>query len=179
MRNGAGEGEGVKRLLKIIFDALAVVSLLLCGTTAILWVKSYYRADSVSFTAPWHQYGVSASRGELLFASSLNYLMADANEREINYIVEEPDDLSAPNAWMKRWGVTGFYVFAWAPPGHNMIAGGVLLPLWFVTTAFTLLPLRWQLQRRKRNRKPPGMCATCVYDLRATPERCPECGNAP
>ena len=44
------------------------------------------------------------------------------------------------------------------------------LPLWW----FISLPSR--LRRRRANR---GLCRACGYDLRATPDRCPECGTSP
>ncbi len=63
------------------------------------------------------------------------------------------------------------------------------LPLWrglavntlFYSLALWLVVIAWSIpgrvRRRQRNKR--GLCLSCGYDLRATPERCPECGVAP
>ncbi|HSI35351.1 MAG TPA: hypothetical protein VK986_17355 [Tepidisphaeraceae bacterium] len=56
----------------------------------------------------------------------------------------------------------------------------VVAPHWLLAAVFAILPagraIAW---RRRRNSRAPGHCRHCGYDLRATPERCPECGHMP
>jgi hypothetical protein len=56
----------------------------------------------------------------------------------------------------------------------------VALPWWSVMAAAGVLPARWFLGYRRRRRwRRQNRCTACGYDLRQTPERCPECGMAP
>lgn len=84
-----------------------------------------------------------------------------------------------------------FFVMAGAP---------VTLPLWFIQVpfrdvglsvhgvaflsglyaiGFTVAWLILRYRARPRERLRLGLCPRCGYDLRATPERCPECGAEP
>lgn len=56
----------------------------------------------------------------------------------------------------------------------------VALPFWLIvllTAVPSLLVLRGRFIRRRRLRT--NRCVSCGYDLRSSPERCPECGEIP
>lgn len=54
------------------------------------------------------------------------------------------------------------------------------VPYWKLVVALLLLPA-WQVYLRVRTRRErlrAGLCRQCGYDLRASSDRCPECGTA-
>ena len=72
------------------------------------------------------------------------------------------------------------WVGAWGP--HSFVSLGAW---WFevvVTLPLAILPAWWTVERviakRRKRQQKLGLCLHCGYDLRATPDRCPECGTA-
>jgi hypothetical protein len=54
------------------------------------------------------------------------------------------------------------------------------VPYWPIALLTAIFPICWCLAYfRRRHRKQLGQCGMCGYDLRATPDRCPECGTVP
>jgi len=78
--------------------------------------------------------------------------------------------------------------FAWSVQKNALLDGTTplkyyetVVPHWFVALLLTPSVLwlsaavrRTLIQTRRRRR---GLCEACGYDLRASPERCPECGT--
>jgi hypothetical protein len=54
----------------------------------------------------------------------------------------------------------------------------VTIPYWLLMALAMVAPLL-STCRYLRQRREAGRCPVCGYDLRATPERCPECGATP
>jgi hypothetical protein len=64
------------------------------------------------------------------------------------------------------------------PGQYAAWSGGVRI--WPVATAASVVPAVWVMRRsRARRIRRGGLCPKCLYDLRATPTRCPECGYEP
>ena len=51
-------------------------------------------------------------------------------------------------------------------------------PHWSVVLVTAILPAARMVSAvRRRSRRGGNLCPSCGYDLRATPDRCPECGS--
>jgi hypothetical protein len=99
----------------------------------------------------------------------------------------EPFPRSAPLVddgiigWNHYIGCTGIRLFWFTdslqPPIPSQF-GMFEISFWWILSATLLLPLAWAAKTLARNHKRlAGICTTCGYDLRATPDRCPECGK--
>ena len=51
------------------------------------------------------------------------------------------------------------------------------VPYWFLFVLTAVVPMTWLAMRIWGRREVAGLCPNCDYDLRATTDRCPECGR--
>jgi hypothetical protein len=164
----------IRRLLNLV----TVLSLLLFAAVIAAWVWAAWtpRRD-LRLDAPGRRYTLYPSSRDLFLTVEGGTAMPGGGFR-------------APPG--KHWNGL------WANPTHRLPIGfaygispssdptaapyfALVAPWWPLAALTLLLPILWLSMRLgRRLRRPDGTrrCPTCGYDLRATPDRCPECGTA-
>jgi hypothetical protein len=79
--------------------------------------------------------------------------------------------------------LAGFRIQRTIRTGYTWCDGRLyLIPHWFLAMVWAIPPLLWVRrllkEQRAARRRRARVCAACGYDLRATRDRCPECGAA-
>jgi hypothetical protein len=197
----------VKRWSRAFLSATTVLSALMFIAASGSWVRARYACDTVSYLwvsrmdaeIEDRRVGAMGVRGSLvLIWMHRIYRPDDAADaavvrRELPSEMGFDHERLLPQHWPAR-GVLGAAGFGWISQdpaqrrGRDRVRVGntavifepytrmILVPWWFLLLLFSIAPCR-ALWRRRTRRTKYG-CATCGYDLRATPERCPECGTA-
>ena len=146
------------------------LSLLLCVAVCVLWVAGVYVQPSLS---RYHAHGRGSTRvyvnpDGLYFWKDESHYGVDASGKWDGAAILSNPEVS---------GLLGFGVGRDSPMFYRN-ARFVKVPHWFLVVATAVLP-GYRLAARSRRRCPERSTyrARCGYDLRATPGRCPGCGE--
>jgi hypothetical protein len=179
-----------RQMRRQLFHLAAGLSLLLLLGIGVMWVRSYGLSDRWTYQGLDGEGYLRSTRGQaVLWVSQRNRHGEPAPG--VRHIRQQAEDGS--------WEVVGMLVldtelsdqttvrtqgaFQWFIRRHRngdrLIK--ILIPFWSLALAAALLPLTWLahrlwMRRRAARRRGAGLCPACGYDLRATTDRCPECG---
>jgi len=204
LTGGAVRLRAMKRLRRAVFSAITLLSLLFSLASAAFWVRSYWVADQYSNAADTF---VISTQGMLCATGRAGPIPPEMLPRHPapaprGYRSFAPYRVGPRRAQPSQTGLESSFEFAgvswYRTYGgevtrrtlNGMVAREYLAPTWQATAPhwvgvalFGLLPgvvVLSSLRRLRRSRKlrlSMGCCTLCGYDLRATPERCPECGT--
>lgn len=158
----------MRRVLRVLLRTAAVACIAVAIVTAAFWPISYRHIDIVALrVAPHHAIAVGDRQGRVM-AGLISVGPGRWIETE-RFDVGPPDNLPDDPPGSRL----GFYV-EFGPESYVMLPTPVAILFLLALSA-----LAWQAARRLVPRPDSARCAVCGYDLRATPDRCPECGTIP
>jgi hypothetical protein len=171
--------------------ATVAFPVLLSVAAALLWVRSYWKMDQIGCYGPARSVVCCSWGGVLEFTIAPTYIGSrpyspPPKATQWSYMTERLSDFGGPAFKIARYRQLAWLGFAYSP---NYLIGNYLGLYYsgyrvYVPHCFIILlilsPLLLNLakQRKRRHLLAAGRCPNCEYDLRASKQRCPECGSA-
>jgi hypothetical protein len=187
--------------MRFLVRSFGLLSLILCLAAMVLWARSYWIGDRIEWlgdtpgASSWLRqiYTCRSSAGgiQLDYIRSLGtdrrsiaMFRADAKHAPIFSHDHNPaksapilDMVTASDSIFRRLGFGFDSSDAGFGPPSNIWRKQLAFPYWFLITILAIPALAVaRSERRRYLRGRVGICPSCGYDLRATPDRCPECG---
>ncbi|HET6251043.1 MAG TPA: hypothetical protein VFE47_25370 [Tepidisphaeraceae bacterium] len=189
-------------MIRRIFTTLSVLSLALCLGMSGLWIFSYHFCEGIDFNRYVANQDPQNAAGYPIMQDVEGVLLVGKGLVFIHYfyiygpgaMIPLDPAVTAPHpgwaavywegdrAWMNNSWIwlspRGFQCNEYRNGGLSEVFAG--LPVGFICGILAILPtILFSIMLKRRLKRQPGVCAKCRYDLRATPERCPECGAVP
>jgi hypothetical protein len=197
----------VRKLRRIVFNSLTVLSLLLLLTAIALRIRSAHTCDLIyRFSSlpdmdgmgdalhldGGNGFQVGSSRGRVWIGVGgmeirMEIIAQHWNERlhwETSHVANAGsgytmNDLLDLTSPRPRFAGFDFVSNSPDRPRGDRYGHRIVFPHWFLAVAVSAAPSIGLLKSwRRRSRVRVGQCQQCGYDLRATPARCPGCGMA-
>jgi hypothetical protein len=172
---------------------LAMLSLLFCITLKLLWVRSYRNSDWLTYKHTSRQSYVVKSTRLQLWTGAGDMAMTITISRWSDDSDDWQTSLRTPDGWAftvdkvedPAWERSSFlqrrgFAIERHVDSDSYREITVITPFWLPCIGLFVLPAYqlYSFHRALRRRLEIGLCQRCGYDLRATPDRCPECGTA-
>jgi hypothetical protein len=172
---------GTLHLTRWVFNFAAAVSLLLCVATVMLWFRSSTRRDAAILLRPDCFGFIASQRGRVTVAYARGDFGFEAGFQSLSMRFDDErglfGDMTSQTSMRESGEEPDFELFGmeFSHSTKGLSHGFWCIPHGFLVLLTAMPPALAALRLRRRKR---GCCPTCGYDLRATPDRCPECGTA-
>src|SRR6185437_11625488 len=164
-----------RTMLKRVLTCCSALSLLLCITTAVLWVRSFYQASEFSIERQGSVHKFESWSGgiwcrleqdwpDLTNVTNGNY-EEPAYHRDFLGFVSSAGREGRCIGIGNEWSLSSTYCRSWRLPYWSLAV---------LTGVLSIRSLHWLITKRQHARRSRlGHCRQCGYDLRASRERCP------
>ena len=154
----------------------------MCVAMCALWVRSNAHYDAVHWVDDGRGFVLDSAFGCLELQTVYPPLSIDPADgrfvtRPLGHVPDAQRRRYVPG--LKELGVRTVDQTVNFGGGARMHVMGLRVRSSVLAAVFMVLPVTWIFHRcRSRRKRHLGLCAACGYDLRASPDRCPECGAA-